>query len=322
MSGHLHERHSALKRSRTKPHRLWHDPPQMTESRDTGRTATVGHRRSRREPVTQAASQPEHTHVTVLPHLITGSGAPVVLLPGLGPHHTGSRAHQRALQRLEVAHLARSFTVWIIARPTGLRHGTSIRVLADLYAATIRSRFDGPVDLVGVSTGGSIALQLAIDHPTVLKRLVLVSAASRLGNEGRAAQRDIATHLRNGRPRRAAATMLAATTTRRSKRALRRMTGLALGRVALGNRPADLIALLEAEDRFDVTAELHRVTAPTLLIGSGRDGYYPTDLFRKTAFKLPHGALTQFARKGHLDLTTDRAVATAIADFLKTDSSP
>ena len=41
--------------------------------------------------------------------------------------------------------------------------------------------FAGPVDLLGMSTGGSIAQQIAAQHPDVVRRLVLVSTGCRLG---------------------------------------------------------------------------------------------------------------------------------------------
>lgn len=47
--------------------------------------------------------------------------------------------------------------------------------------------------------------------------------------------------------------------------------------------PADMIATIRAKDAFDVTHELHRITAPTLVVGGGRDGFYTTELFRETA---------------------------------------
>lgn len=254
----------------------------------------------------------------LLPHVTVGSGPPVVLLPGLGPQYTGLQPHHRALQRLEVALLARSFTVCIVARPTGLHGGTTIEELAHRYATAISDMFPGPVDLIGVSTGGSIALQLAIDHPAIPSRLVLVSAAFRLGDDGRTAQREIAENLRFRRWRRAAATMLATTTSRPRHRMLLQAVGLTLGRLALGENTDDLIALLEAEDRFDVHADLPRVTNPTLVIGGGRDGYYPANLFARTAARLPAATLVQLPHRSHLSLATGTTVARTITDFFNT----
>lgn len=251
-----------------------------------------------------------------------GSGRPVVLIRGLGPQHTGRHWRDRALHRVEVGRPRRSFAAWVAPRPTGLAQGTTIEQLADLYAAAISARFAGPVDLIGVSTGGSIALQLAIDHPDLTSRLVLVSAAYRLADEGRAAQRDIAENLRLRRPRRAAAVMLATTTTRPGQRKLRRVTGFALGRLALGQNSEDLIAFLEAEDRFDVRADLPRVRTPTLVIGGGRDGYYSPDLFEHTATSVTDGTAVHLPESSHLALATSGAVARRIKDFLTPTRPP
>ena len=42
-----------------------------------------------------------------------------------------------------------------------------LRELGADYAQGIRQWFPGPVDLMGVATGGSVALQLAADHADV-----------------------------------------------------------------------------------------------------------------------------------------------------------
>ena len=61
--------------------------------------------------------------------------------------------------------------------------GTSIKTVASDIAATLPA--DG--DLLGYSLGGRIALQLALDHPGKLKRLVLISSTAGLRD---AAERD------------------------------------------------------------------------------------------------------------------------------------
>jgi pimeloyl-ACP methyl ester carboxylesterase len=51
----------------------------------------------------------------------------------------------------------------------------SMAALAAEHADALREAFAEPVDLLGMSTGGSIAQQLAAEHPRVVRRLVLVS---------------------------------------------------------------------------------------------------------------------------------------------------
>lgn len=73
--------------------------------------------------------------------------------------------------------------------------------LATVYAAGLQAGFPGPVNVLGISTGGSIALQLAADHPELVGRLVLAGTAYTLGPIGRRAQRGYVERAeRGGRP--------------------------------------------------------------------------------------------------------------------------
>ena len=57
--------------------------------------------------------------------------------------------------------------------------GYTFNDMAADYAAMIREEFGGPMDVIGVSTGGSIVQHLAADHPDVVRRLVIHSSAHR-----------------------------------------------------------------------------------------------------------------------------------------------
>ena len=73
-----------------------------------------------------------------------------------------------------------------VGRSPALPPGTTMADLAEDYARAIRARFCRPVPVVGFSTGGFLGLQLAVDHPDVVERLVVVGAAYRLSEQGRA----------------------------------------------------------------------------------------------------------------------------------------
>ncbi|MBW4043016.1 MAG: alpha/beta hydrolase [Acidobacteria bacterium] len=245
------------------------------------------------------------------------STAPLVYLPGLGPHSTNRTRLQRAVQRSELVGVGLHRAVWVVGRRSPLKEGTTIAGLAEEHARAIRSRFPAPVDVIGESTGGSIALQLALDHPDVVKRLIVISAASRMPGAGRAAQREVVRSLRAGRPRRAAGTMLAATTRRPIRRRLLRAAGFTLGRVVIGRSDHDLMVLIEAEDEFDLRPDLLRVSAPTVVLGGAQDGYYSPELFRATADEIPNASYVEYPKKGHLTAATDHAVSRAIRDRLR-----
>lgn len=139
--------------------------------------------------------------------------------------------------------------------------------------------------VLGISTGGSIALQLAADRPALVRRLVVAGAACRLSEHGRAFQRRVA-ELSAAGDRRGISRMQAPDVA--DSRLGRRVAGglLWLAGPLFIRRdwdPSDMIATIEAEDAFDLRERLGEISAPTLVVGGGHDRFYPPELFRETA---------------------------------------
>jgi pimeloyl-ACP methyl ester carboxylesterase len=61
----------------------------------------------------------------------------------------------------------------------------------------------------------------------------------------------------------------------------------AFGPISAPHDPSDMVATIRAEDGFDATDDLGRITAPTLVIGGARDGFYAPELFEATAHGIP-----------------------------------
>ena len=185
--------------------------------------------------------------------------------------------------------------------------------LAALHAAAIRSRFSEPIDLMGISTGGAIALQLAVDHPTLIRRLIIACAASWLGDRGRRKLRLYGDLVANGRSGAAVlASVLAGPILRWPMTPL-----LWLGR-APSRRidPSDMLATIHAECGFDVTSRLGEIKAHTLIIGGERDHAFPPDLLRHTAAGIPGSKLILYSRRGHITAMLDPRFGRDIAAFL------
>lgn len=253
-----------------------------------------------------------------LPYASFGAGPPLVVLAGLTARHTTPGAFEvRALPG--GAALGEHHRVHVLQRRPGLAPGTTMADLADDVAAAVRDDLGGgPVPVLGVSTGGSIALQLAVDHPEVVSRLVLVCAAGRLGDDGRRRQLRLAELTRAGRPR-AAWGQLGAP-----------LAGTAPGRAATtvlcwagggptGDEAADLLATVAAEDAFDLMGRLSEVRAPALVVGGGRDGFYG-DLIARTAEGL-RARLVLAPRASHMTAAGDRTVRQAVQAFLSPDGA-
>lgn len=253
------------------------------------------------------------------PCLRFGDGPSLIALSGLTGAHCNPRGLDRSAQLAMYRQPARSFTVHLANRRRGLLPGTTMHDLAEDVATSIRQHFHRPVPLVGSSTGGSIALQVAIDHPELVSRLVLLCAACRLSDEGRRRQRRLAELVAAGKPRRAWAQLgpvLAAT--RVGQAAVSVLMWLA-GRSATPEDPSDLLVTIAAEDAFDATADLSRVQAPTLVVGGGRDGFYSRELFERTAAGIPDCRLLLRPRTGHMATPGRRCVRREVTHFLELD---
>jgi pimeloyl-ACP methyl ester carboxylesterase len=171
------------------------------------------------------------------------------------------------------------------------------------------------VFLQGTSTGGSVALQLAVDRPDLVARLVLVASACRLGPRGREAQAQMARLTTAGRGAEAWAGLM----TSMLPRPLRGPAG-PLSRLAVRSMPpddpTDLLVTLDAEDAFDIADQLGRVTAPTLVIGGGRDGFYTRSCSRPPPPGVRDGRVHIFEGWGHARTSGSGATTHLTLGFL------
>jgi len=287
-----------------------------------------------------ARSAVENGTLAGLPFLAIGprEAPPLAILPGLSPEDgIGGGPVTRAELGLARTFAERFRVVWLAPRamPADGEGRPTMAAYAARHAAALREAFEQPVDVLGMSTGGSIALQLAVDHPDVVRRLVLVSAAARLGAAGRADQRALAERLRAGDRRGALARFLGDMIPRPPAPARGARAALHAGLAALARPPLaaagwalgpllwpqagtmrELAALVEAEDGYDLRERLGEVRAPTLVVAGGRDPYYDEGAFEQVARGVPDGRLVRFPRRGHVTVALDPRFAHTVAAFL------
>ncbi len=250
-------------------------------------------------------------------YLCLGAGPPLVFLPGLSAHHRPPHGMDRWFQVQQIRLLARHREVWWIQRRAGLTAPVTMADLAGDYAGVLAQQFGEPVDVVGVSTGGSVALQLAADHPGVVRRLVLVHSGCRLGPQGREAQRKAAVLLRRSQSRQASAMMISMMGGTRLSRRVLAGVGWLLGGSIFGTADPDMLATIDAEDAFDLTHRLGSITTPTLVVGGDRDAFYGAQVFEETAALLPHGRLMLRKGKSHMGAATGARLTRDVLAFLE-----
>ena len=254
-----------------------------------------------------------------LPYLAAGEGPPVVIFPGLTGENSDPTGRERRTHLRPFTPLTARFTLYVINRRPGIEPGSTLRDLADTYAEAIDRRFGGPVPVIGVSTGGSIAQLFAADHAGLVDRLVLACSAYRLSENGRKVQRQLAELTLAGHPRRAwAATGQALAATATGGRLAAALMWL-FGKRMSPPDPTDLLTTIDAEDAFDSSADLPRITAPTLVVAGERDRFYSPELFRRTAAAIPGARLCLYPGKGHIGVMAHRPGVREILRFLAAD---
>jgi pimeloyl-ACP methyl ester carboxylesterase len=187
------------------------------------------------------------------PCLIAGNGDPLVMLAGLSPDTGVGRGPMRRLHEQALRPWTSGRRVFYLNRRAGLPFGLTMPMLAAEHARALRATFGEPVDVLGVSTGGSIAQQLCADHPDVVRRLVLISTGCRLGPSARLAQRRVAARIHAGADRRALAVMAAELVPRWRGHYLAAVLASRFGsRWFSTSDLRDLAATIDAEDGFDL----------------------------------------------------------------------
>ncbi|KFU79122.1 Serine aminopeptidase, S33 [Amycolatopsis lurida] len=248
------------------------------------------------------------------PYLEFGTGSPLVVFRTVLPDSANPTGFARWAEVRSLKPLAERFTVLTVGRRPGLRPGVTMAELAAHHAEELRHRFDRPVDVLGLSTAGSLALQFAADHPGLVRRLVVGAAGTRLGAEGRRVQRRYADLLAAGRHRAAAMALAPTVADSRPGRALLAgLLGLASGRPA---DPDGMVAMLRAEDAFDIEDRLGEITAPTLVIAGSEDALYPLELAERVADKTRRGDLKVYPGRRHHTVMSDRRFTKDVFEFL------
>ena len=191
------------------------------------------------------------------------------------------------------------YTTYVVTRKTGLPDGYSMTDMADDYAVMIQEEFDGPVDVMGISTGGSIAQHFGADHAGLLRRLVIHASAYTLNEVAKEVQRRTGRLAAQGKWREASKVLMNfALGPSRFSGIIAAIASLMLTATAPDD-PSDLVVTIEAEDKHDFRDRLGEIKAPTLVIAGARDPFYTEESLRQTAEGIPNAKLVLYPDKGH-----------------------
>lgn len=187
--------------------------------------------------------------------------------------------------------------------------------------AAILDEIGGPVQLVGISYGGVIALQVAAARPELVSHLVVLVSAHDFSAEGkRRVQHQIDCAQRGDY-----AALVEGFATVFRRRVLNWLLRMRIrsqkSRLAevMNDTPTivrGLRALLDAP--LADTAPLSRITAKTLIIGGTADQFFGDGMMERTAEAIPDAKLALFPGETHMvPVEKRRAVAAKLREFLR-----
>lgn len=243
-----------------------------------------------------------------------GAGRTILLMHGIG---SSSRSFAPQLRTLSAAHRVLAWDAPGYADSNDPPEAPGMAGYAAAARNVIAALADGPVDVLGVSWGGVIATRLALDRPELVRSLVL--ADSLVGSAGdatsAAAMRSRGAELAATGPEAFAA-----------KRAARLLSPDAPDELVAHVRAAMAAAIRnpgygyagEAMAETDHTDELHRITAPTLVLVGARDVVTPLARSQVLADGIPGARLEILPGAGHLS-NQERPAAfdAAVLHFLR-----
>jgi pimeloyl-ACP methyl ester carboxylesterase len=226
------------------------------------------------------------------------------------------------LKRFIKAHslLAEDYTVFAIGRRPNLPDDYLFDKMAADYARVIRREFKGPVDVIGVSTGGQIAQYLAADHPDTVRKLGIISAAYRISEQGAAIERKSGEFFKIGKHGKSFAAIMELVYPPGVKRNLLKFIMGLVGKGIIGNieHPNDYLVEIRADREMNFKDRLKDIKAPTLIMSGELDICYTVEDVRVTAGGIPNAELNLYKGYGHdLDIRNLRQVQEDLLRFLR-----
>ena len=231
-------------------------------------------------------------------YLRFGTGKQILLmLPGLGDGLRSSRG--LALPTAIVYRMyAREYTVYLLSRKQSMPQGCTTADMARHVAQAMDLLGIEKAHLLGISMGGMIAQHLAADFPEKVEKLILAVTAPRCNPV-----LEESVTLWMDQARRGDHTALLDSSLRRiySPGYYQKQQWL-IPLLGLTTKPGSydrFLIMAQACLDHDASGKLPSITAPTLILGGGRDSVLGSEAAGALAAAIPGAALRIFPQWGH-----------------------
>ena len=222
---------------------------------------------------------------------------PLILLPGLSDGLATVKG-KALLLAWPYRLFFEKYTVYMFSRKNDLPDGTSIRDMAADQAEAMGTLGLRDAGVVGVSQGGMIAQHLAIDHPELVRKLVIAVSAPRANNMANDFIRRQIGFAERGDHK---GLMIDAAESSYSESYLKKYRRLypVIGRIG---RPKDYRRFLvnaRAILGFDASDELAKIACPTMILGGDKDRIVGIDGSRELHERIAGSEIYVYPGLGH-----------------------
>lgn len=235
---------------------------------------------------------------TNMDYICFGKGKKVLtILPGLGDGLTTVKG-MALIFALIYRIYAKDYSVFIFSRKNDIPNNYSTRDMADDQAQAMESLGIADASIIGISQGGMIAQYLAVDHPELVKKLVLAVTLARQNENIQCVVNNWVFMAKRGDYK---ALMIDTAEKSYSENYLKTYRWLYpfLGHMG---KPKDFNRfLIQANSclRHDAYSELEKISCPTLIIGGGCDKIVGAASSLELADKIEKSELFIYSNLGH-----------------------
>lgn len=221
----------------------------------------------------------------------------LIMLPGLGDALRSIKGTALPFALAYHKH-SKNYKVYMFSRKHPLGEGYSIRDMARDQAEAMKALGITKADIVGVSQGGMISQYLAIDSPELVRKLVLVVTTARSNETIKSVVGSWIALAKEGNYKEI---MLDTTRKSYSDAYLEKHKNMLplLGEIG---KPKDFSRFLIQADaciNHNATAELHKITCPTFVVGGDSDQIVGPTSSAELAEIIPGSELLIYKGLGH-----------------------
>ena len=253
-----------------------------------------------------------HVNDTNLYYEVNGAGEPLLFIHGLG---SSTRDWEYQVPVFSKTHKVITYDLRGQGRSDKPAGPYPMTLLASDVDALLNALEISAAHVVGVSLGGGIAIECALDFPAHVKSLVIVNSGPAVAPDAEAVRQELDNRVKIVRQMgmRAMGEVLAPRLFPKPEQAARRETFIARW---AENEPDGYISAMLSMYGWDVTERLHEIKCPTIVITGDKD-YTPVAFKEAYIKRIPNAELVVIPDAHHaMPLEYPEEFNTALAEFL------